>query len=263
MCNAPVLQQPNFHWKFYLQTDASTYGMGAVLSQEGGTGPPNPTSKPKLHPVAYYSVTFTPTKQNYDIYKRELLTIMKALAHWRQYLGWTKEPFMIMTNHANLQYWKSPKSLNWWMARWHADLQKYNYKILYISGQMNIPLDVLSQLPEADQGKKDNKDVIIILEGKFKIATTELEGKIQVLNLNRVKHDIMRLVHGHSSAGHPGWDETLRKTQKHYYWPHMKEWIADYIKGCATYQQNKYSPTARRPQPIASLQNWTLDPSNK
>jgi len=35
MCAALVLKQPNFENKFYLQTDASAYGVGAVLSQEG------------------------------------------------------------------------------------------------------------------------------------------------------------------------------------------------------------------------------------
>jgi hypothetical protein len=68
--------------------------------------------KPVLHPVAYYSATFMPTEQNYDIYERELLAVMKSLAHWRPYLGWTKKPFTIMTDYANLQYWKSPKNLN-------------------------------------------------------------------------------------------------------------------------------------------------------
>jgi hypothetical protein len=97
MCCSPVLTQPDFKKKFYLQMDASAYGMGAVLSQQGR----NPfyarkNSKPKNHPIAYYSATFTPTERNYDIYKRELLAIMKSLAHWRPYLGWTKEPFTIL-----------------------------------------------------------------------------------------------------------------------------------------------------------------------
>jgi hypothetical protein len=35
MCTAPVLKQPNFGKKFYLQMDASAYGLGVVLSQEG------------------------------------------------------------------------------------------------------------------------------------------------------------------------------------------------------------------------------------
>jgi hypothetical protein len=35
MCSAPVLQQPNFKKKFYLQTDTLVYGVGAILLQEG------------------------------------------------------------------------------------------------------------------------------------------------------------------------------------------------------------------------------------
>ena len=86
MCCSPVLMQPDYNKQFYLQTDASAYGVGAVLSQEGKACPsqtPNGwTYKPKLHPIAYYSATFTPTERNYDIYERELLAVMKALAHW-------------------------------------------------------------------------------------------------------------------------------------------------------------------------------------
>jgi hypothetical protein len=113
MCCSPVLTQPNFNERFYLQTDASAYGVGAILSQRGKTSLSlAKQTKPVTHPVAYYSATFTPTERNYDIYERELLAIMKSLAHWRPYLGWTKEPFTILTDHANLQYWKSPKNLN-------------------------------------------------------------------------------------------------------------------------------------------------------
>jgi len=65
MCTKPVLQQPNFNKTFYLQTNASTYSMGAILSQKGEST----NSKHKQHPVAYYSATFTPTEQRYDIYK--------------------------------------------------------------------------------------------------------------------------------------------------------------------------------------------------
>ena len=35
MCEAPVLIQPNFKKKFFLQVDASAYSVGTGLSQEG------------------------------------------------------------------------------------------------------------------------------------------------------------------------------------------------------------------------------------
>jgi len=54
--------------------------VGAILLQEGDINPQKP-SKPRLHPIAYYSATFTPTERNYDIYERELLVVIKALQH--------------------------------------------------------------------------------------------------------------------------------------------------------------------------------------
>jgi hypothetical protein len=117
MISKPVLQQPDFTKPFFLLTDASAYGVGAILSQEGGSITPNPSQKPKLHPVAYYSATFTQMECNYDIYERELLAIIKAISHWQPYLIWTKEPFTILTDHANLLHWKSPRKLNHRTAR--------------------------------------------------------------------------------------------------------------------------------------------------
>jgi hypothetical protein len=63
MCCSPVLTQPNFEEKFYLQTDALAYGVGAILSQQG-RNPPSIRKhlKPKTHPIACYSATFTPIK---------------------------------------------------------------------------------------------------------------------------------------------------------------------------------------------------------
>jgi hypothetical protein len=218
MCTAPVLTQPDFDKKFYLQTDTSRYGMGAILSQEGGldtlTLALTKHHTPILHPIAYYLATFTPTEWNYDVYDWELLAIMKALAHWRPYLGWTKVPFTILTDHMNLQHWKLPQNLVRRVARWHMDLQEYDYEIQYIPGKENALPDVLSWQLGADKGQEDNQGVVVIPVEKFKItasATSHItpEGKVCVPPLNKVKRGIMQLVHDHPLAGYPGWDETL------------------------------------------------------
>jgi len=155
MCSRPVLTQPDFNKPFFLQTDASAYGVGAILLQEGEHHAVA-SQKPKLHPITYYSATFTPTKRNYDIYEGELLAIMKALTHWQHYLGWMKNPFTILTDHANLQYWKSPRKLNYRTARWHANLQEYDFVIKHIPRKINTPADKLSCPPNTNQGENDN-----------------------------------------------------------------------------------------------------------
>jgi hypothetical protein len=247
MCANPVLIQPNFNRRFYLQCDASAYGVGAVLSQEGEHLTPSlaKRSKPVLHPIAYYSATFTPTERNYDIYERELLAVMKSLAHWRQYLGWTREPFTILTDHANLQYWKSPRNLNRRTARWHADLQEYDYEIKYIPGKTNTAPDALSRPSNVDQGETDNQNITMIPPEKISIIT-------MVRPSESIKRNIMHAVHDHPIAGHPGRDETIRKTKEKYYWPGMNEWIAQYVKGCGTCQQNK-NLTHRNKTPLFQI----------
>ncbi len=54
-----------------------------------------------------------------------------------------------------------------------------------------------------------------------------------------LKRRMLRELHDHWGAGHPGRDETTRQVQHEYFWPLGRAWIARYIKGCATCQQNK------------------------
>jgi RNase H-like domain found in reverse transcriptase/Reverse transcriptase (RNA-dependent DNA polymerase)/Integrase zinc binding domain/Chromo (CHRromatin Organisation MOdifier) domain len=283
MTNKPVLQQPDFTRPFVLLTDASAYGMGAILSQEGGSTNPSDNKKPRLHPIAYYSSTFTETERNYDIYERELLAIIKAITHWRPYLIWTKEPFTILTDHANLLHWKSPRKLNRHTARWHGELQDYNFKLQHTPGKLHTAADALSRPAGADEGKEDNQQMTMIPETAFiRLAGPDSDGSIEhtitiVQNHNRslmeewmgiypikcidnpgepfwrdtkghrlvippdqgLKRELMNIWHEGAVNGHPGRDETIRCINREYFWPGAKTWITEYIKGCATCQQNK------------------------
>jgi hypothetical protein len=82
---------------FYLQTNAFTKGVGVVLTQEK-------EGLKRQKPIAYFSDTFTPTEENYNIYKKEFLAVIKAISHWRAYLIWTKKPFIIEMAYKNLIY---------------------------------------------------------------------------------------------------------------------------------------------------------------
>ena len=64
----PVLQLPNLTKPFAIGMDASKYASGGVLLQKDSNG--------EWHPCSYLSQSFGPAERNYDIYDRELLTII-------------------------------------------------------------------------------------------------------------------------------------------------------------------------------------------
>ena len=165
MCRRPILKQPNYAKPFFLSTDTSAYSVGAVLSQEGEINPR--TQKPTQQPIAYYSAMFTPTKRNYNIYKQELLAVIKALMHWRPHLAATKDPVTILTDHANLTYWKTPRTINRRVARWFTELQDYHLVIKHVPGKIHAAMDMLSRPPGVDKGEDDNTDVMLLPEPIF------------------------------------------------------------------------------------------------
>ena len=57
MATQPVPQQPDFTKQFFVTTDASAYGMGAILSQEGEFDPLRPQSSTNFWPSTKQSNT--------------------------------------------------------------------------------------------------------------------------------------------------------------------------------------------------------------
>ena len=95
---------PDTSKPFLIESDASLFATAAVLRQQDVNG--------NWLPVAYLSQFFNPAEHNYEIYDRELLTIIRALEAWRHYLEGSPYPVRILTDHKNLTYFWSPKRLN-------------------------------------------------------------------------------------------------------------------------------------------------------
>jgi hypothetical protein len=165
MCARPILRQPDYTKPFFLATDTSAYGVGAVLLQEGETNPR--IHKTMRHPITYYLATFTPMERNYDIFERELLAVMKALHHWRPHLAATETPVTVLTDHTNLNHWKTPKKVNRRVARWFGELQEYNLVIQHIPGKLHTAANMLSRPPIEDKGEGNNNNLMLLPEEMF------------------------------------------------------------------------------------------------
>ena len=101
--STPVIKMPDTTKPYFIMTDTSLTTSGGVPMQKDANG--------DLHPCAYHSATFSPAKQNYSIYDRELLAVIQALKEWGHYLTRTEHPVTVITDHKNLGYFKQPQNL--------------------------------------------------------------------------------------------------------------------------------------------------------
>ena len=100
----PVLMMPDQTKPFQIETDASKYATGAVLTQLDSNG--------DRHPISFISKTFSPAERNYEIYDRELLAIIRALEEWRHYIQGSPHTTIVLSDHKNLTYYREAKKLN-------------------------------------------------------------------------------------------------------------------------------------------------------
>ena len=90
-----------------------------------------------------------------------MAAIIFALKEWCQYLLDAKNPFMILTDHKNLEYFTKSQDLSHWQACWKQILQEYHYVIQHCPGKTN-PADPLSWRPDFEKGIKDNTQIQIV-----------------------------------------------------------------------------------------------------
>jgi len=69
---APVLVSPQESDPFWIKANSLDFATGAVLSQQS-------TTDRKWHSIAFYSKFLFSVKQNYEIYGKEILAIIRAL----------------------------------------------------------------------------------------------------------------------------------------------------------------------------------------
>ena len=158
-----------------IEVDASGYATGGVLLQQ---------LPDKLwHPVAFRSQSMIDAERNYEVYDKEMLGIIRALEDWRHYLKGLPQPFDIMTDHRNLQYWRTAQDLTRRQARWSLYLSRFDFQLLHKPGSANTQADPLSRLsthsiPDA----ADNLAQVVLRPEHFQrvaAASTDLAGSLE------------------------------------------------------------------------------------
>jgi hypothetical protein len=125
-----VLVAPKPGRPFILTTDASSYGVGAILQQGGRL-------------VGCFSRKLADAETRYSATDREALAVVRALAHFRTtVLG---SPVTIQTDHKPLLGWFQKPPTCDRQARWMLQIQDYDCVFRHLPGADNVIADVLSR----------------------------------------------------------------------------------------------------------------------
>ncbi|MBW0569982.1 hypothetical protein O181_109697 [Austropuccinia psidii MF-1] len=106
---APILSHFDPSLPTIVETDASDYALGSVLSHISDSG---------KHPIAFDSCKPLPAELNDEIHDKELFGIVWALKRWRAFLLSLSSFFEVLTDHSSLQYFMSSKILTFRQACW-------------------------------------------------------------------------------------------------------------------------------------------------
>lgn len=261
---APILTVPDPSRQFVVEVDASNDGVGAVLSQRS-------TEDHKLHPCAFLSRKLSPAERNYDVGNRELLAVKLALEEWRHWLEGAQHPFIVWTDHKNLEYIRKAKRLNSRQARWTLFFNRFNFVLSYRPGSQNTKPDALSRLFNPEPTAK-KPEPMLPPHRVVGAVTWQIESEVKRSNgenptpsgcpVNRLfvpatmRPQVIHWAHTSKLTCHPGIRRTIYAIRQRFWWPAMEREVREYVGACPVCARNKTSSQARtgllQPLPVPS-----------
>ena len=148
LCSAPVLKHPNFEMEFFISTDASGYGLGAVLFQVYEDGE---------HPIRYASRTLKDAELRYSATEREALGVKWACREFAEYVEGVE--FTVYTDHQALLALPQKAMSNRRLQQIAHQISEFRCKIVYRPGNENANADALSRYPIVPCKGKRSKEV--------------------------------------------------------------------------------------------------------
>ncbi|KAL4368203.1 hypothetical protein GQ457_05G027960 [Hibiscus cannabinus] len=251
LCSPPILSLPQFDKEFYIETDVSGSGIGAVLTQDG-------------KPLAYFSKKLSPRMQSASTYNREMFAITQAVGKWRQYLVGRR--FVILTDQRSLRELNQQTIQTPEQQRWLSKLMGYDFEIRYRPGKLNNVADALSRenqaslmafsrpifgiLEDIRAATAHDSSLVhirtVVQEGRPDYADyVEQEGlllfrgKIFVPNEAALRSLLLREFHSYVIGGHAGITRTFHRLAANFYWPGMRAAVRQFVHECQTCQRMK------------------------
>ena len=254
MTTVPVLAMPNFELPFVVESDASGFGLGAVLVQNH-------------QPIAFFSQALTERQRHQSIYERELMAIVFAVQKWRHYLLGRR--FIVRTDQKSLRFLMEQREVNLEYQKWLTKLLGFDFEIVYKPGLDNKAADALSRQMEVKElyavsvttalqleeiaCEVDKDPILLKLRSEVSEDATKhpdysvvqgrllRQGKLVIPKTSLLIGVLMSEYHDGKLGGHGGVLKTQRRIGELFYWEGMMTDIRRFVAACQVCQRQKYS----------------------
>ncbi|UTT94878.1 hypothetical protein NDA17_001580 [Ustilago hordei] len=264
--SAGVLQHFDYHLPTRLETDASDFAIAGVLKQE---------HEGRWHPVAFYSRKMSSAEKNYEIHDKELLAVYRpgdkggepdALTRRTDMQPAGEEQDHNVRQLLPPRVFKETADHDSLLVAPMISMESIASKGLKDLVKIFQPLD--QELQEIHRKKPfEVRDDLWYSGGRLVIPKVIMPGRTnnrhsrsakevdgQSLSVEHLRFMVMTQCHDGITAGHVGRDATIKAAQRHYWWPNMTAWIADYVASCpvcARYKAPRHRPYGLL-QPLAT-----------
>ncbi|KAL0186755.1 hypothetical protein M9458_018425, partial [Cirrhinus mrigala] len=210
-------------------------------------------------PARFFSHRLSPAESNYDIGNRELLAVKLALEEWRHWLEGSGVPFIVWTDHKNLEYIKTAKRLNSRQARWALFFGRFDFTISYRPGSKNVKPDSLSRIFDHTDRPSTPESIfpetLIVSTLTWEVETkvkTALEGVTppvacppnRLFVPEELRSEVIQWGHCSNVACHPGVNRTIHVVKQRFWWPLMARDVRSFVLACSVCAIGK---TSNRP----------------
>jgi hypothetical protein len=210
--DAPSLSYPDFSLPFFIATDASNVGIGAVIYQI------HPEKQNKQY-ISFQARSLSVSERNYSATKRELLAIVFALKKFHKYVWGTY--FTLYTDHKALTYLHTQPNLSPMLIGWYELIFDYNFAVFHKPGIKNILPDALSRFFTEEGNESDPHSTITIRQVNI-TENAELNNK-----------EKFRLLQKQHLIGHFGPDAIVKKLkEQNISWKNILEDATKITKAC-------------------------------
>lgn len=289
LISPPVLAYPQFNKPFQIICDASGFGLGAILEQEGKV-------------ISYASRSLLPAEKRWSATELELNAIVFGCKTFSCYVLGSR--VTIFTDHMPLRGFLRVKDTSARIVRLLQKLAQFDYEIIYKKGKENQNADCLSRIPNTEtclavtrsmnnnQSSTDKQKMIVVNspqtvskshnsvsnvedeEDKYETVDEDEYETVDEEEYENVDEEddscdnildpkeqwaILKAYHDSPFGGHFGVSKTYNKIKRRFKWKGLKKDVGAYVKKCKKCQQNKIGRRIKMPLILTDVSKKPFD----